>query len=283
MEKFCLKWNEFNSNVNDAFSVYRGGEEFSDVTLAVEGGELIQAHRIILSAISPVFKNIFKTSSHPHPIMYLRGIDHTNFSSIMDFAYLGEASVEQEKVNSFLEVARELQIRGLSVKNEPDKTGFPLGYQSNGEIDFNDDSDQENIDQLNEKKLNVPEVSEDVEMDNFSLEPSLAESTNTCIDEKIQFVSEDNMSKRNSDRYSLIRETVTGGLAQLDDKINALLEKKDEMWKCKACDKTNTSKQMIAQHVEVHIKGVSLPCNICGKTYGSKNSLRKHKSSNHRQ
>ena len=148
MEKFCLKWNEFTNNVNDAFSLYRGGNEFSDVTFAVEGGQLIKAHRIILSAISPFFKNMFQSNSHPHPFVYLRGIDHTNLSSIMDFAYLGEANVEQEKVNTFLEAARELQIRGLSVKNESDKTGFPLQYESYMKIrrdNFNDLEDESNL------------------------------------------------------------------------------------------------------------------------------------------
>jgi len=78
MEKFCLKWNEFTKNINDSFNNLRSGEEFADVTLAVESGEQIKAHRIVLSACSPFFRNLFKGGSHPHPLVYMKGITISN-------------------------------------------------------------------------------------------------------------------------------------------------------------------------------------------------------------
>ena len=35
-EKLCLKWNDFQENLNSAFGVLRNDKEFSDVTLACE-------------------------------------------------------------------------------------------------------------------------------------------------------------------------------------------------------------------------------------------------------
>ena len=57
-EKFCLKWNDFQENVNIAFRDLRKDCEFTDVTLACEDGHQVEAHKVILSASSPFFQNL---------------------------------------------------------------------------------------------------------------------------------------------------------------------------------------------------------------------------------
>ena len=37
-EKLCLKWNDYQDNVNSAFACMRGENDFADVTLACEDG-----------------------------------------------------------------------------------------------------------------------------------------------------------------------------------------------------------------------------------------------------
>ena len=44
-EKLCLKWNDFQENVNTAFGSMREDNEFADVTLACEDGQQIEAHK----------------------------------------------------------------------------------------------------------------------------------------------------------------------------------------------------------------------------------------------
>ena len=52
--------------------------EFADVTLVTADKLQIRAHRSILSACSPVFKNILQLESNiEHPIIYLRGIQYS--------------------------------------------------------------------------------------------------------------------------------------------------------------------------------------------------------------
>ena len=46
-EKFCLTWNDFQENVNTAFSDLRKDCDFTDVTLASEDGQQIEAHKVI--------------------------------------------------------------------------------------------------------------------------------------------------------------------------------------------------------------------------------------------
>ena len=49
-EKLCLQWNNFKDNVNSAFVNLREDKDFSDVTLACEDGQQVEAHKVILAA-----------------------------------------------------------------------------------------------------------------------------------------------------------------------------------------------------------------------------------------
>ena len=69
-EKLCLKWNDYQDNVNLAFGSLREENDFADVTLACEDGQQIEAHKIILAASSPFFEKILRKSKHPHPLHY---------------------------------------------------------------------------------------------------------------------------------------------------------------------------------------------------------------------
>ena len=51
-EEFCLKWNDFQQNINTAFEALRKDVEFTDVTLACEDGNQVEAHKLVLAASS---------------------------------------------------------------------------------------------------------------------------------------------------------------------------------------------------------------------------------------
>ena len=51
-EKFCLRWNDFETSISGAFKELRDDKDFFDVTLACEDNQ-VQAHKVILSACSP--------------------------------------------------------------------------------------------------------------------------------------------------------------------------------------------------------------------------------------
>ena len=62
VQEFCLRWNNHQSNLVSAFHDLRLGEDFVDVTLACDGRSL-QAHKVVLSACSPFFRDLLKVSS----------------------------------------------------------------------------------------------------------------------------------------------------------------------------------------------------------------------------
>jgi len=112
-EKFCLRWNDFETNISTAFRELRDDKDFFDVTLACNGDQ-IQAHKVILSACSPFFRNILRRNPHQHPLLYLKGVKYSDLQSVLNFMYHGEVNVAQEELNSFLSVAEELSVKGLT-------------------------------------------------------------------------------------------------------------------------------------------------------------------------
>jgi len=115
-EKFCLRWNDFESNISVAFREIREEKDFFDCTLSC-GSRQIQAHKLILSACSPFFRSILKQNPHQHPLLYLKGVQFPNLLYVLNFMYHGEVNVAQEELNSFLSVAEELQVKGLTQNN----------------------------------------------------------------------------------------------------------------------------------------------------------------------
>lgn len=55
----CLKWNSFHSSLTSGFKSLWEEKGLVDVTLASDG-QCIQAHKLILSACSPFFREVFK-------------------------------------------------------------------------------------------------------------------------------------------------------------------------------------------------------------------------------
>jgi len=112
-EKFCLRWNDFESNISVAFRDLREEKDFFDVTLACEDSQ-VSAHKVILSACSPFFRNVLRKNPHQHPLLYLKGVKYQEMLSVLNFMYQGEVNVAQEELNSFLAVAEELRVKGLT-------------------------------------------------------------------------------------------------------------------------------------------------------------------------
>ena len=60
-QKFCLKWDGFQSSVTSVFDHLRRDGELVDITLCCEG-QRVRAHRMMLSACSPYFRDLLKVS-----------------------------------------------------------------------------------------------------------------------------------------------------------------------------------------------------------------------------
>ena len=70
-EKLCLQWNDFKQNISASLGDLRGDKDFTDVTLVCEDGQQVEAHKVILVASSPFFKELLRKNKHSHPLVYM--------------------------------------------------------------------------------------------------------------------------------------------------------------------------------------------------------------------
>ncbi|XP_076170653.1 uncharacterized protein LOC143148307 isoform X2 [Ptiloglossa arizonensis] len=147
-DQFSLKWNNFSSNLTSGFLSHLTENDLVDVTLAVEG-QLLQAHKLVLSVCSPYFKNIFKENPCQHPVIILKDMKYTEIESLLKFMYQGEINIKQEDLSTFLKVAQTLQIRGLATENSNSTKTF-----SNCDSQLSIDSNTQSVRQSHLSTIN---------------------------------------------------------------------------------------------------------------------------------
>ncbi|CAB0007574.1 unnamed protein product, partial [Nesidiocoris tenuis] len=119
----------------------RTEENLVDVTLCCEGYKF-RAHKVILSACSPYFRNVFKVihftficlhvgpnitdiiklklllsqQENPceHPVVILKDVLPEDVEALLSYVYQGIVYVSEVKLTSFLQTAELLQIKGLA-------------------------------------------------------------------------------------------------------------------------------------------------------------------------
>ena len=237
-EKLRLQWNDFTENVTSSFRELREDKEFTDVTLACEDGQLVEAHKVVLASSSPVFMEILKKSRHPHPLIYMRGLRSEHLLSILDFLYQGEANVLQDNLDSFLALAEELRLKVLTGSSADEKEALDKKTPQSKRVPQQKDIGQRKLEPL----LNL----------NFE-KPSSQDSFDKTV--------------------ALTKDKICVDLEDLDQQIRSMITKSDlttgtgqgKMATCNICGKQGPYFNM-PNHVEAkHITGLSHACDICGK------------------
>jgi len=108
-----LRWHSFAQNLGNSSNILRNQGLFSDVTLAAEDQQ-VEAHKFILSTCSPFFNNILLKNTHPHPLIYLKGVRFSDLTALLDFMYCGEVNIQQKDLDYLLSAAEDLQVKGLT-------------------------------------------------------------------------------------------------------------------------------------------------------------------------
>lgn len=111
-QQFCVRWNSYQSNLQNAFPKLLTSEHFVDVTLACEN-EMLKCHKVVLSACSTYFEKLLLQNPCQHPIIFMKDMKFQEMLSLVDFMYKGEVNVTQDDLPSLLKSAEALQIRGL--------------------------------------------------------------------------------------------------------------------------------------------------------------------------
>jgi hypothetical protein len=110
-QQYCLKWNHHQSNLLKVFSRLLGNEQFTDVLLATEG-KTIRCHRVVLSACSSYFENLFMTFDEKNQIVILKDTTYDDVYALVEFMYRGEINVAQV---SFSQLAASYTVQYSSI------------------------------------------------------------------------------------------------------------------------------------------------------------------------
>ena len=76
------------------FSRLLDNEQFTDVLLATEG-KTIRCHKVVLSACSSYFENLFMTYDEKNQIVILKDTTYDDVFCLVEFMYRGEINVAQ--------------------------------------------------------------------------------------------------------------------------------------------------------------------------------------------
>ena len=251
-EKYSLTWQTYSDHLKSMMKELMMNEDFSDVTLVTEDKRQIKANINILSACSPVFKNLLKKEKNSNQIMYLRGIQFTEMEAIMQFIYLGEATFSAERMDELTAVAKSLEINEL--------------YNAVSEINITlDDEPLLSDSEIPTGKMEGQTVKKDilefgeiptVKMEVQSFEMDLLELS------KEQTVISDHITKQD-----------------LQDREGCVVGVKRK-YECKQCHKI-LSKGALHNHKKIVHEGVKYDCDQCNYKATQKSDLRKHIQSKH--
>ena len=251
-DKLCLQWNDFKENISASFGDLRTDRDLTDVTLACEDGKQVEAHKVILAASSPFFMNLLKKNKHSHPLIYMKGLKSNDLMAIVDFLYLGEVNVFQDNLDSFLALAEELQLKGLTSGNT--KQEETSGHSAMKK-------------EVSNKKENP--VKSDTDLNSSVDDQNLIDQ----LDQANEYNTTVAVNSDQEDLDSQIRSMITKSDVQVENR-------RGKMATCNVCGKQGPYNSM-PRHVEaLHIMGVSHTCDTCGNSFRSRHALSRHKCFN---
>eukprot|EP00090_Calanus_glacialis_P035451 TRINITY_DN6052_c0_g2_i1.p1 TRINITY_DN6052_c0_g2~~TRINITY_DN6052_c0_g2_i1.p1 ORF type:complete len:365 (-),score=92.29 TRINITY_DN6052_c0_g2_i1:686-1780(-) len=320
-EHFCLRWNDFETNISHAFQAIREEKDFFDVTIACED-EQVQAHKIILSACSPFFKKVLRKNPHQHPLLFLKGVKYAEIVSILNFMYHGEVNVTQDDLNGFLAVAEELKVKGLT-QNDQNNSGErskPPPKPSREPPDIKESPpikrarvQQQRNDDIQEITVPIPVKTEPVSeaVTQSQSNASAAEysnedatpfaNTNTMVvesheeesyDQGYDYGYEEETPQFESSQGSLNTSRPDGNkdtntITNTQDPEELIYFDRDptpgskKNWRCKLCGEYAHNRGNAMNHVEAKHLNVNYNCDHCTKSFRSRNSMKTHVSTYH--
>jgi len=315
-EKFCLRWNDFESNISSAFIELRQDKDFFDVTLACDD-EQIQAHKVVLAACSPFFRNILRRNHHQHPLLYMKGVKYSDMQGVLNFMYHGEVNIAQEELNSFLSVAEDLKVKGLT-QNQP-STKESTGRQQPTGVSSPSTNKHQRVPPVRDQATPVqqpykPAVHDDddiqevvpIKSEPQPLVPQQTQAQVYSSPDEGQAVATyqeetgyEDYGDYQDQGYTETDNTMdlsmsmhgaqTGKGTEPDRSILHDYIKKEvidgrNISVCTMCGKSSSQKHHLMNHLEsVHFPNLfTYSCKYCAKTFNAKNSLHVHISTSHR-
>ena len=127
-EMLHLEWDHFRENLTRSIENFKE-TDFSDVILACQDRQVgehkcvfldmyvvtqVMSHKLVLAASSPLFHEMLVKHPHSQPLIFLKGVEYLDLKALLSFMYSGEVELEQGRLDSFLQLGQEFQVKGLT-------------------------------------------------------------------------------------------------------------------------------------------------------------------------
>ena len=292
-DKFALKWNDFQSNWNQSLSDLRKDTDFADVTLISDDKMKFLAHKILLSSCSNTFKMILKENSNSKSLLYLGGVSSVNLRYLLDYIYHGEVNLYQKQLDSFLEIAQNLEIEGL-IGQESMAQDHETSYENKEEqgelIDFSE-PDAKQIRGLNEndkviqRTQNARPTTSDVAKIDVTRNVVDLNSRYECEPCQKTFSQHHNLTRHNQSVHKGVKYACDQCNNQFTQKssLSAHIQSKHEGIKyvCNQCDYQTGYQSDLTVHIQSKHEAVKYACDKCDCQFTQKSNLRRHITNKH--
>ena len=264
-EKLSLTWNYIQSKVSTSFGLLREEDYLHDVTLVADDNKQLPAHRLVLSACSSYFKEIFRNNAKfSHPLLCLNGLQSEDLTNILDYMYNGQVSIHLENLDRFLDVAQRFKLQGLKEDHQHEEKTAQKSLEINRQVSASDqgvlvpvridvekDSDQDVLVPVRTDEQ-IPESStkEQGHMEKgLSNIKELEEKINKYLEKSgagldVVEIPDDDIEDDDSEEDDEV---------EIEEQINEYLEViQDGSFKCTLCGKTSNLFTNLKSHIETH-------------------------------
>jgi len=249
--------------------------DFCDVSLVSQDNKIFEAHKVLLSAHSSVFRRFLSSSATSgflqKPVMFLFNINSKDVTNILQFIYSGEISLPEHDVVGFLEASQKLEIQNLC--NEGHSS-----FDSNVHYDSqnqNKDFENLNLEEAVERKPIINEIETSVyPQDNgdHHQEDQVPENK-----EPLSKVKEQSTLNPNAKKTFHLQESDFLNFSNFRDFLQTVFSKEEGgKFQCNICEKTSKNRSHAEEHAETHIEGLKYPCKQCDYVCGSRSTMRIH-------
>lgn len=257
-----LSWDSFPTHLKTMLVGMMTSSDYTDVTLVCGDQVQYKAHKVVLSASSPVMRTILQSNNTDNPLIYLRGVQHEDMEAILQFIYLGEATVKQGRTEEFFKLAKDFEIRTYLGKDQ-ENSGTVI--ESNIDVNPLEDSQYEHT-------ASIETITNDIDLSINVKEEALSETENEDslnFDKRVTYYDSDEQHDYNQEF----------DLDFIEDEVGEVVvkEEKDDVSYSPGEHKAKLKKKRIStDHFDISGIACGKDCKICGHTTQKRMRLLKH-------
>lgn len=122
-----IVWNKYSKHLSEKFRRMQKHRKFVDVTLICQRKK-IYAHKFLLAACSPFFRQTFRVNESKHPVVLFNDVCYEDLVASIALIYDGEVKIPSIRCDLFWKL---IEMLSIPVEKTNESTAKPLGSNVN--------------------------------------------------------------------------------------------------------------------------------------------------------